>query len=138
MKDKRPIEQQVADLTADQKQKLGKIFWTQLIVVILLVATCLTIIVCGSITIHQANTELDQLQFQIDMEDPLEYNAALHDQYWVAWDKLDAAWEFYPILLIVYGAIAMAALVIMMVVTAKKFPYYSEKKYFYVRKHKLI
>lgn len=133
MKDNRPIEMQVAELTPEQRKKLPKIYTTSIIfcvVSVLILAFALTGI---GVRIFELREEAELHAELIDMG---VYDFTEYDEYYDKMDEADAMIETFFTVAAVGGAFMFALVLTFNVVISKRYPYYSEKRYFYLKKLK--
>ena len=129
---KKPIEQQVAELTPEQKSKMGKIYKGYLIATIsVLLASVIAIVVLysgASIRCEQAKEKYDRLEAQSL------YNINLFDERMEAMDAYYDAKIDKGVALMIGGGIGSVCLLAVAIFVKVKYPYFSEKKYTYLKK----
>lgn len=130
------IEQQVAALTDEQKANMGRIYkryvTTLLSIVAAVVIVAVAVFVCITLKIDEVQNKREALAISMQL-DPLnslslfDESSALLDQYYDL-----QQWKSY--VLILAGVTALMAVLIVFVIFKKKYPYFSEKKYTYLKK----
>lgn len=133
------IEQQIAELTPEQRNAMGNIYKKyviSLIVVFLLgVLAAVGMFVEASIREGQANDELDKIQTMIALNEITnKYDFSLFDESSEALDeyydaKHDKNWAPAK-----GSAVSFFGVLIVIIIFKKKYPYFSEKKYTYLKK----
>ena len=127
---RKPIEQQVAELTPEQKNNMGKIYkkYSISIVSILLIFFILVIAMFA-----YASSKEKQAKTRADM--------ILENNIFSSYDEREELLEEYydakqlkPLTLIVGGGVSLAAIVVVCLIIQRKYPYFSEQKYKYLKK----
>lgn len=129
MAQKPTIEQQVSILTQEQKNNVPKLFWFQIIVC----AIALIISICAVIPMIQAWQEAEEAKeayYEADAEDPLNSMDALE-----AWDEALEKQESTALTTTLVGGGAWLVGIFLFFYIKVKHPYYSDKLFFYLRKH---
>lgn len=133
------IEQQIAELTPEQKANMGKLFKKYIagIVVVCLVAILAAggLFVETSLRLEKAEERYERISTEIELNaENNTYDLSLFDE------KREALDEYYDIKeerlnsLYVGCAIAFFGVIVIEVIYRKKYPYFSEKKYAYLKK----
>ncbi len=133
------IEQQIAELTPEQKSNMGKIFKREIIsiaaVLIGFIVIAGSIFAYASIKEKQAKVEYDTIQAQI------EFNTTIHYHDLTFYDKSEELFdEYYDMKqlktdsLMVGSGVSLAAVLVICAIFKVKYPYFSEKKYKYLKK----
>lgn len=132
MKKKLPVDQQAALLTTEQKKTVPKLFWVQIIALIVAF-----IVVVGSFAAwfaaHQKAAQLKDRYYAAAADG--DSILASSEKLWAWFDASEKADTIADVTIIACIALFLIFLV-MAIYIAKKYPYYSEKLYFYLRKHK--
>lgn len=133
MKDNRPIEMQVAELTPEQRKKLPKIYTTSVIAVVVPVIV-LVLVVFG---LFARGFELrEEAVLHTEMIDMGVYDFTEYDEFYEKMDEADAMIETAFIVSGVGAVFLIVYVLIFNVAIYKRYPYYSEKRYFYLKKLK--
>ena len=135
----KPIEQQVAELTPAQRNNLGKIFVGYLVSLILLIAIGLGVGVGMFLYYDEAADEaemkMDAIDLEIDLNNRLGIiDTDLYDEQEEYTDEYYDMKEMKSLSLIIAPGIAFVGILVLVLVVKFKFPYFSEKKYNYVKK----
>ncbi len=136
MKDTRPIEIQVAELTDEQKMNIKKTYTTQTVIsCVFLVCAAVSLIACGMwcMLAYSALGLAADDYFHGSFAD--DNHSELQDTYYQAQDNVDIAVYGSAATLIVVNGSGVAVLAAYMISSKKKYPYYSEKAYKYLKKH---
>jgi len=141
MKKAKTLQEQIAELTEDQKNNMGKIYkkYVISIAVILVISICTIVglLVTGSIREEKAKEKYDRIQTQIAMNERLN----IHD-FSLLDESSEASDAYYDIIEQKYLSIGIVAgvgfvgLLIIYFIFKRKYPYFSEKKYAYLKKMK--
>lgn len=132
MKDTRPIEAQVAELTDEQKRTIPKIYKYHLIFSIVLIVALLAGLLIAHVGVVNAQSDYDEIQAKISASPVgyLQYGAESR----AAFDALDAAVNVRTMFAIIGGIVTILLACGAQLLISKKYPYYSEKKYTYLKK----
>lgn len=133
MKDKRPIEVQVAELTEEQKQKIPKIFWMHLIITIVIIGAHLISGLFCVINVEAAKAELRSIEARRATASLWE-SLSLTKEWLAASDRYDVAMQTLTTVGIGTAVAGIIAVLGVQLYITKKYPFYSEKKHFYLRK----
>ena len=133
MKDKRPIEVQVADLTEEQKREIPKIFRIHLIITILIVGVYLACLLLCWMSAGSAKAEVESIEAKKATASLWE-SLGLTREWLAAQDRYDAAMHTFFMVSIGGAAVLCVVALGVQFYLTKKYPYYSEKKHFYLRK----
>lgn len=132
MKDTRPIDVQVAELTPEQKRKIPKIYKYHMIFSFVLIVGLLFALLFTHIGVVNAQSHLDSIKEKIAS------NGAFGTQYYAdqtaAYDAYDAAVNVRTMVAIIGGIAVLVLAIGAQVFISKKFPFYSEKKYTHLKK----
>ena len=142
---KKPIEQQVAELTLEQRGSLKKIYKrtlvAELIVAGIAIFACLAMFIFLGIETAEAKEEMEFYQTQIEIEENmpgLNFDFELHEEYREAMDEYYDLKQVTNIAYIAIGLLAMLAIVGIAIFVKTQYPYFSEAKYRYCKKNNLI
>ncbi len=133
------LEQQIAELTPEQKNNMGKIYKKYIIflISILLVGVLVGIGIFAEASINEkkAKDKHDKIQTLIELNETTnKYDFSLFDE------DLEALDEYYDAklrknsALVIGSAIAFFGVLGVYFTFKKKYPYFSEKKYTYLKK----
>ncbi|MBO5870634.1 MAG: hypothetical protein J6Q89_07795 [Clostridia bacterium] len=133
------LEQRVAELTPEQKSNMGKIYKNYIISLlsVILVGVLLTIglFLEGSIKEERAKDEYDKIQTMIELnETNNKYDFSLFDE------SLEALDEFYDmkqkknLSFVIGSGVTFFGVLAVYFIFKIKYPYFSEKKYTYLKK----
>ena len=136
---KKTIEQQIAELTPEQKNNMGKIYKKYVLSLISIVLVGVILIIgifaYASIREEQAKDEHDKIQATIELNKSNNtYDFSLYDESMEAIDEYYNIKQLKPLSLVIGGIVTMIGVVIVYVIFKKKYPYFSEKKYTYLKK----
>ena len=141
---KKTIEQQVAELTPEQRGSLKKIykrtFVAELIVAGIALFACLAMFIFLGIETAEAKEEMEYYQTQIEIEENMpgfHFDFELHEEYQEAMDEYYDLKQITNIGYIAIGLFAILAIVGIAVFVKTKYPYFSEAKYRYCKKNNL-
>lgn len=135
----KPIEQQVAELTPQQRMSLGKIFKWYLVTLILLVAIGVSLVV-GLYVYYDsaadaAELKHDAVQLHIALNEGLgEFDLSLYDKSQQYLDEYFDMEQMKSSALLIGSGFSFVGVLVLYLVVKLKYPYFSEQKYFYVRK----
>ena len=133
MKDTRPIEMQVATLTPEQRAKIPKIFKTALVLCLVPLFIFLLTVIATYARVFELREEAELHSEMIDMG---VYDFTAYDEYYDMLDEVDKANET-AFVVTVAGAISIIVYVLVVnLVISKRYPFYSEKRYYYLKKLK--
>ncbi len=136
---KKPIEQQIAELTYEQKNSLKDIykkFLTSFIVVwVIAFLVGAGLFITFTVKAQEAKDRYDYLQTKIDLH-AANYNwdFDLYDEKMDAFDEYYDMQEKKPLAFFAGGAVLALGLVLVLGIFKSKYPYFSEKKYSYLKK----
>lgn len=139
MSKKMSIEQQVAELTPEQKNNLLKA-WKKYVkisiaIVVLMFIALIGMYVEAGIRVEEANDKYERIQTQIALN---EYNggydSSLYSARYDAWDELYDAKQDQNRAFIICGGAGFVAALVTLFVFKKKYPHFSEKKCRYLKK----
>lgn len=134
-----PIEQQIAELTPEQKGNMKKIYKRYLTAVIVTfvvsILVGLGIFMDARLKLTQAKDEYDRIDTKIALNQMSNiYDSSLYDQRYELMDEcfeLEDRKMFSPA---IAGAMMLFGALAIFVVFKVKYPYFSEKKYEYLKK----
>ena len=134
-----PIEQQIAELTPEQKNAMGKIYKKYAISIIAVLLLCVIAIVVlyaqASTKEEQAKEEYDIIQTKIALyEQAKRYDLSLYDESMKALDEYHDAQQAKYFVLVAVSVVGILGILAVMFIFKKKYPYFSEKKYAYLKK----
>ena len=135
----KPIEQQIAELTIEQRNSLPKIYKKYLIclgcIVLAGIIVLVSMFAVVSMKLEKAQERYERLETQQALNEMNgTFDFALSDE------KLEAMDEYYdmiplkPLSLCVGGAIILIGTLALFLIFRLKYPYFSEKKYTYLKK----
>lgn len=133
MKDTRPIRVQVAELTEEQKQNIPTIYKYHLIFSLTIIGLFLLALLISHICVVSAQTKLNQLENELDTISVSE-RYALYEDWTSAIDQYDSTIHLRTMISIIGGSILIVLALAAQFYINKKYPYYNEKKYFYLKK----
>ncbi len=133
------IEQQIAELTPEQKNNMGKIYKRYIICLISVfligVLVGIGIFAKASINEKKAKDEHDGLQTKIELSEIThKYDTSLFDESSEALDEYYDAKLLKSSALAIGSAISLIGILVVFIAFKKKYPYFSEKKYSYLKK----
>ncbi len=136
---KKPIEQQVAELTLEQKSNMGKIYKKYIIwlIAIFLVGVLVGIGISAEASINEkrAKDKHDKIQTQIELNEATnKYDFSLFDESLEALDEYYDAKQRKNSALVTGSAISFFGVLGVYFIFKKKYPYFSERKYAYLKK----
>ena len=132
MKKKLPVDQQAAALTEEQKKIVPKLFWIQMIAVTLAILVAIGISAEAIICRNNASKLGKDYTYSVEITG----NPILFAEEFDRWVEASDAAQAALVKLVVTCSILFVALLVMSIYISKKHPYYSDKLYFYLRKHK--
>lgn len=132
MKDTRPIDIQVAELTPEHKRKIPKIYKAHLLFSFVLIGSLLVALLFAQIGVFAARSDLDAVQHKIHAGGSL---GGIHyfAEETAAYEAYDSAIHTRMLVSIIGGISVLILALGAQVFIAKKFPFYSEKKYTYLK-----
>lgn len=133
------IEQQVAELTPEQRNRMGTVYKKYLITLLLValagVLVTIGLFVEANIRETIAHNRHEALQAEIELNEMTNtYNAALFDESQEALDEYYDSKQQKGLSLMIGSGVMLGGLVITYGIFKKKYPYFSEKKYAYLKK----
>ncbi len=136
---KKTIEEQIAELTPEQKNSMGKIYKKLNISIITVFLICIVLIIGIFFYFHneekRASDEHDRIQTTIDINSSnYKYDFSLYDDSDEALDRVYDMQEAQYLTIIIGCLVGILAIGMILVVFKTKYPYYSEKKYKYLKK----
>ena len=136
---KASTEQQIAALTPEQKRSMGTIY-KKYIVTLLLIALAGVFIIAGlfvGATIREGNAKVryDAIQTQIELNEMTNtYDASLFDESSEALDEYYDMKQQKNLSLVIGSGVVVVGVLVTYGIFKKKYPYFSEKKYTYLKK----
>lgn len=139
MAKKKTMEQQITELTTEQRNNLGKIFKKLMIsytvIISLGVILSIGLLLFSTMKAGHAKSQYDAIQNQLDYNQRNNiYNLDLFDESSALFDEYLDWIEFRPLSVTVVAIIAIVAVLITLLIFKIKYPYFSEDKYLYLRK----
>lgn len=141
MKDLRPIEIQVAELNEEQKNNIVMLYKKQfkvLIIAMIVFAVALVAFIGFRISASIAKDDWDRIETSIALNEiDGSYNEELYDANYDAIDRYYDLLQYSNLSLMIGGGLTfvIACLSLLVISNGKKqVPYYSEKKYRYIKK----
>ena len=133
------VEQQVAELTAEQKSNMGKIYKKYILSVVLValagVLIAIGLFVEAGIKEEKAKDKYDGIQIQQELNELTnEYDFSLFDESIEALDAYHDAQRQKDTCLMIGSGVAFFGVLTVYFVFRKKYPYFSEKKYACLKK----
>ena len=137
-KDTRPIEIQVAELTDEQKRNIPRIFYGHLALAVALILMLLGVIAFFHFQTAEAYETYDimEQQFDINMNTGKFTSPDFLDEKWDAYDRWERCLQAEFISAAAGGIILLVVALLMQLLSNILFPYYSDKKFFYLSKIK--
>lgn len=137
--DKRPIEQQVAELTPEQRNNMGKVFKTYVIslvsILLLFGIAVVALLTFSNAREKEAKEKYDEVQAIVDsFEQKGKYNPNAYEALELAMDNYYDIREGKALNLMVISIIALFLYLLAIIIIKKKYPYFSDKKYTYLKK----
>lgn len=136
---KRTIEQQIVELTFEQKNNLKEIYKKFAIsVAIVWVIAFLVgagLFVSFTVKAEEARDRKESIQAQIDLNKmSFNFNFDLYDELYEAEDEYYDMQGKKPLAFFALGGVLLIGFGIVLVTFKSKYPYFSEKKYSYLKK----
>ena len=137
------VEQQVAELTQEQKNNMGKIYknyvFSLISVVLVGVILIIGIFAYASIEGEKAKDRYDAYQTSQEIREQTDKLQGKFTVYGIGegMELLDEYYKFErlkPLALVIGGVVVMIGVIIVYLVFKNKYPYFSEKKYKYLKK----
>jgi hypothetical protein len=133
------IEQQIAELTPEQRNNMGKIYKKlilSLIAVVLVgVLVGVGLFVEASIRLEKAEEKHDRISTKIELNTASNsYDFSLYDEQKEALNEYYDIKQERPVSLVIGTGISFIGVVAVGLVFKAKYPYFSEKKYSYLKK----
>ena len=139
MKDTRKLQEQIAEMTEEQKNNMGKIYKKYVLSIVLVF--CVGILIAlglfaeASIREGKAKEKHNRIQAQIELnEQTNEYDFSLFDESSNALDEYYDMKQQKNLSLVIGSGIAFFGVLITYFIFKRKYPYFSEKKYNYLKK----
>ena len=139
MKDTRKLQEQIAEMTEEQKNNMGKIYKKYVLSIVLVF--CVGILIAlglfaeASIREEKAKEKHNRIQAQIELnEQTNEYDFSLFDESSNALDEYYDMKQQKNLSLVIGSGIAFFGVLITYFIFKRKYPYFSEKKYNYLKK----
>ena len=136
MKDKRPIETQVAELTPEQKKTIRRVGISYDIIMCVVVIAYLVVALFFMAQMNATNEKIENFSFyktvEVDGQTRTEYDATAYDAYV---DLVTRQEQTMTDFVTIAGIGFVAVLLIMgvgLLIIAVKFPYYSDKRFVYI------
>lgn len=134
MKDTRPIDIQVAELTPEQKRKIPKIYKAHLLFSFILVGALLVALLFAQIGVLNARSDLEAIQDKINSAVPEWTGIQYFAEETAAYEAYDSAIHVRMLISIIGGITVLILALGAQLFISKKYPFYSEKKYTYLKK----
>ncbi len=139
MKDTRILQEQIAEMTEEQKNNMGKIYKKYVISLVLVVFVgiliALGLFVEASISEEKAREKYDKIQAQIELNAQMnKYDFSLFDEKSEALDEYFDMNQQKNMSLGIGSGVAFLGVLITYFIFKRKYPYFSEKKYAYLKK----
>lgn len=136
---KKPIEQQVAELTIEQRNSLKEIYkkFTMSAIIVWVIAFLVGAGLFANFTVkaEEAKDRRDSIQTQIDLnETTFTLNFDLYDELHEAEDEYYDMQGKKPLAFFALGGILLIGIGTVCGIFKSKYPYFSEKKYSYLKK----
>ena len=139
MKETRTLQEQIAEMTEEQKNNMGKIYKKYVLSIV--VVFCVGILIAlglfaeASIREEKAKEKHDRIQAQIESNEQMnEYDFSLFDESSNALDEYYDMKQQKNLSLVIGSGIAFFGVLITYFIFKRKYPYFSEKKYNYLKK----
>lgn len=142
---KKTIEQQIAELTSEQKNSMKKIYRKYLIsffsVILVGVILIVGIYLYAAEPAKEAKAKYDELSEQIDILSDDDWNLDASREMFELMEKRGEYFDEYHDMkrlksssLGIGGGVGFIGLLVVILIFKKKYPYFSEKKYLYMKK----
>ena len=143
MKNKKPVSEIAAELTEEQKKTVKKLFVINVAAVCVAIAMALVfafLLGTGTVAKNEAKDQLDDYYERQEMladKDPLYFlnEENLENPYYDQYMEISGSLLQLSKIMMICGGVLFVIMVIAAVVQSKKYPYYSEKLYFYLKKN---
>ncbi len=137
MKDLRPIEEQISELTDKQKSNIPKVFAAQISIILIVFAVIICIFCFFAVSEEQCTDRYELLDVQSELNELNgSYDFSLYEEKMELLDKIDMLYKAKFISLIAGCIIGMVVILAVQIIINKGFPYYSEQKLIYLLKTK--
>ena len=137
MKDLRPIEEQISELTDKQKANIPKVFAVQISIILIVFAVIICIFCFFAMSAERCTDRYQLLDVQSELNELNgSYDFSVFEEKMKLLDKIDMLHKAKFISLIAGGIIGMAVVLAVQLIINKGFPYYSEQKLIYLLKSK--